>query len=48
MSLVLLKVIWEILSEFAKDKGIDLAAGLGITGSLNWEAMWRSLADDRK
>lgn len=45
MSLVLLKVIWEILSEFAKDKGIDLAAGLGITGSLNWEAMWRSLAD---
>ena len=45
MSLVLLKVIWEILSEFAKDKGIDLAAGLGITGSLNWEAMWRSLTD---
>lgn len=45
MSLVLLKVIWEILSGFAKDKGIDLAAGLGITGSLNWEAMWRSLTD---
>ena len=45
MSLVLLKAIWEILSEFARDKGIDLAAALGIPGSPDWGVMWRSLTD---
>ena len=45
MSLVLLKAIWEILSEFARDKSIDLAAALGIPGSPDWGVMWRSLTD---
>ena len=45
MSLVLLKAIWEILLEFARDRGIDLATVGGIPGSPDWEVMWHSLTD---
>lgn len=48
MSLVLLKAIWEILSEFARDKGIDLAAALGIPGSASWELCGAGLTTDKK
>ena len=45
MSLVLLKAIWEILSGFARDRGIDLAAVFGIPGSPDWKVMWHNLTD---